>query len=123
MGYQPASSLSRDLFSMSRLIDQWSQLGVQLHVTLACPSSMELDRSAKADLEATASAPGGPWTEADQEQWLAESVGLLLAKPAVTGVFMSHLSDALPHRYPNAGLLRADGQPKPAWARLGAVAK
>ncbi len=123
MGYQPASSLSRDLFSMSRLIDQWSQLGIQLHVTLACPSSMDADAAAQADLEATATSPAGAWTEADQEQWMAESIGLLLAKPAVTGVFVSHLSDALPHRYPQAGLLRNDGSAKPVWNRMGALAR
>ncbi len=122
MGYQPVGSLSRDLFSISRLIDLWSQLGVQLHVTLACPSSMEIDPAAEADLEPTASAPGGAWTPDAQEKWLAEAVGLLLAKPAVTGVFMSHLSDAFPHRYPNAGLLTADGLPKPAWSRLESIA-
>jgi len=123
MGYQPAGSLSRDLFSLSRLIDQWTQLGVQLHVTLACPSSMEVDPNADADLEVTSSAPGGIWTPAAQEQWLAEATSLLMAKAAVTGVFIDDLSDAVPHTYPNAGLFAADGSPKPAWSRLEAVAK
>jgi len=121
-GYQPTGSLSRDLFSLSRLIDLWSTLGVQLHVTLACPSSMRPDPAADQDLEATESAPGGPWTSAAQEKWLAESAALLMAKPAVTGVFASHLSDAIPHRYPNAGMFDSEGQPKPVWSRLEAIA-
>jgi hypothetical protein len=121
MGYQPAGSLSRDLLSLSRLIDLWTQLGVQLHVTLACPSSMAADPKADRDLEVTASAPGGDWNAAAQEKWLAESVGLLMAKAAVTGVFIADLSDAFPHRYPNAGLFAADGSPKPAWSRLEAI--
>ena len=123
MGYQPASSLSRDLFSISRLIDLWSQLGVQLHVTLACPSSMSADPLADGDLEPTPSAPEGDWSPDAQEKWLADTVGLLLAKPAVTGVFATHLSDGLPHRFPNAGLHAADGSPKPAWSRLESLAR
>jgi len=121
MGYQPAGSLSRDLFSVSRLIDLWSQLGVQLHVTLAAPSSMEVDRTGDDDLEVTSSAPAGAWTPAAQEEWLSETAALLMAKPAVTGVFISHLSDAIPHYYPNAGIIAADGIPKPAFARLEAM--
>jgi hypothetical protein len=38
-----------------------------------------------------------------------------MAKPAVTGVFWSHYHDAQPHRFPHAGLIRADGGTKPAW--------
>jgi hypothetical protein len=123
MGYQPAGSLSRDLFSLSRLIDLWSQMGVQLHVTLACPSSMGADSKADADLEVTASAPTGSWTPDAQEKWLAEAVGLLMAKASVTGVFVADLHDAVPHHYPNAGLFAADGSPKPAWSRFEAIAK
>jgi hypothetical protein len=118
VGYQPAGSLTRDLFSLSRLIDIWSQLGVQLHVTLACPSSMVPDPHGDPDLETTDSSPTGDWTPAAQEQWLAESASLLLAKPAVTGVFASHLGDAYSHRYPNAGLFTYEGAAKPAWTRL-----
>jgi hypothetical protein len=123
VGYQPAGSLSRDLFSVSRLIDLWSQLGVQLHVTLACPSSMAPDPKADRDLETTPSALGGAWTTESHEQWLAETVALLMAKAAVTGIFFADVSDATPHRYPNAGLFGADGKPKPAWSRLEAIAR
>jgi hypothetical protein len=122
MGYQPAGSLSRDLFSLSRLIDLWSHLGVQLHVTLACPSSMEPDPKADSDLEATLAAPAGPWTPAAHEKWLVEAASLLMAKSVVTGVFFADLSDSIPHRYPRAGLFGADGGPKPAWSRLETVA-
>jgi hypothetical protein len=122
MGYQPAGSLSRDLFSLSRLIDLWSQLGVQLHVTLACPSSMDHDPLAHGDLETTRSALTGVWTNETHERWLEEAVALLMAKAAVTGIFFAHLSDATPHRYPSAGLFAADGRPKPVWSRLEAVA-
>jgi hypothetical protein len=123
MGYQPAGSLNRDLFSLSRLIDLWSQLGVQLHVTLACPSSMQPDPKADADLEPTPSALTGAWTTESHEKWMAETVALLMAKAAVTGIFFSDLSDATPHRYPNAGLFDAQGNPKPAWSRLESIAR
>ncbi|MFO1095206.1 MAG: endo-1,4-beta-xylanase, partial [Planctomycetaceae bacterium] len=37
MGFRPRGSLLRDRLNLSRLVDTWSQLGIQLHVTLALP--------------------------------------------------------------------------------------
>ena len=37
VGYSPLGSPSRDLIDVSRLIDQWSVLGLPLQVTLAFP--------------------------------------------------------------------------------------
>jgi hypothetical protein len=42
-------------------------------------------------------------------------VRLLMAKPAVTGIFWSHFDDGRPHQYPHAGLVRPDGNPKEAF--------
>ncbi|MBX3441208.1 MAG: endo-1,4-beta-xylanase [Planctomyces sp.] len=114
MAYEPAGSLSRDLLSLSRLIDLWSQLSIQLHVTLACPSAESRDGLADVDLEVE-SAEHAPWSERSQAVWLHDYLSLLLAKPAVTGVFLSHLDDSMPHRYPHAGLVDGEGRPKAAW--------
>lgn len=112
-GYRPRGSLMRDLLGISRLIDIWSQLGVQLHVTLAIPSGDQPDPLADPDLEVDRPAWDTAWDDSTQAQRALEIVRLLMAKPAVTGVFWSHFQDAAPHRYPQAGLLRPDGTPKP----------
>jgi hypothetical protein len=115
MGYRHAGSLSRDLLSLSRLIDTWGQLGAQLHVTVACPSSEAPDPAARTEPEIEPLAAEGGWNETAQAAWLSDCVSLLLAKPAVTGVYISHLNDSAPHRYPNAGLIDAHGHRKQAW--------
>lgn len=115
VGFQPHGCLSRDMFSVSRLIDYWSLLGIQLHVTLAFPSSPDADPLANQDLEVAAPVWKGECSEELQAEWIRTFVPLLMAKPAVTGVYWTHFSDALPHRFPHAGLLGPDGAPKPAF--------
>jgi len=112
MGFRPRGSLLRDRMSLSRLIDAWSQLGIQLHVTLAMPSSDLPDPQAHPDLEVDEQVGDGAWTERLQAQTAREFVRLLTAKAAVTGIFWSHFHDAQPHRFPQAGLVDADGRIK-----------
>ena len=56
--------------------------------------------------------------EEDQADCIDRVMELLLAKPSVAGVFLPHFSDADPHQFPFAGVLRADGTPKPALERI-----
>jgi hypothetical protein len=112
MGYRPRGSLLRDRLSLSRLIDAWSQLGIQLHVTLAMPSSDVADPLAHPDLEVDDLAGDGVWNERLQAQRVREFVRLLTSKSAVTGIFWAHFHDAQPHRFPHAGLVDADGRIK-----------
>jgi hypothetical protein len=100
------------------MIDQWSILGLPLQVTLAFPSEPDHDPNQTTDLEVDA----GSWrlaaSEEAQAQWIDDYVPLLLAKPSVLAVFWNHLSDAQPHRFPHAGLVRPDGQAKPSHASI-----
>ena len=41
-------------------------------------------------------------------------VPMLLAKPAVQGIFWNQLADNFPHDFPHGGLIDAAGNPKPA---------
>jgi hypothetical protein len=118
VGYSPLGSPSRDLIDFSRLIDQWSVLGLPLQVTLAFPSSAEPDPNQTTDLEVDARSWKAPVSEETQAGWIDEYLPLLLAKPSVVSVFWNHLSDAQPHRFPHAGLVRPDGSAKPALGRL-----
>jgi len=118
VGYSPRGSPSRDLFDFSRMIDQWSVLGLPLQVTLAFPSAAGPDPNQTTDLEVDARSWKAPVGEEAQAAWLDDYLPLLLAKPAVLAVFWNHLSDAQPHRFPHAGLVRPDGSPKPALTRV-----
>jgi len=119
MGYQPRGSPPRDRLSFSRLIDQWSKLGVPLYVTLAYPSSAEPDEQSVGDLDVPAQQCWKcGWTAAAQAEWVREFLPLLMAKPAVMGVFWSHFSDSGLHRFPHGGVLDEQGQPKPALSSL-----
>jgi len=118
VGYSPLGSPSRDLIDFSRLIDQWSVLGLPLQVTLAFPSATEPDPNQTTDLEVDARSWRLPVSEDAQAEWIDEYVPLLLAKPAVLAVFWNHLSDAQPHRFPHAGLVRTDGSGKPGLDRI-----
>lgn len=113
VGYRPQGCCSRDLLGFSRLIDHWSMLGIQLHVTLAFPSSDQPDETADSDLEVAGSVWREPCSEDAQAKWIATYLPLLIAKPSVTGVYWTHFSDGQRHRLPHAGLLRSDGTPKP----------
>lgn len=114
VGYAPSGSLSRDSLSFSRLIDHWSMLGVQLHVTLAFPANDAPDPQVLSDLVVGRPVWREEWSDDLQAAWLETFVPLLMAKPIVTGVYWSHFHDGQPHVFPNAGLLRSDGSPRPA---------
>ncbi len=118
VGYDPGGSASRDRLELLRLIDLWSSLGLALSVSLAFPSQAR--RSGDPEAAADVSEPQWkmPWSEPAQAAWLAETLSLLMAKPSVVGIEWSRFSDAVPHRFPNAGLLRPDGSAKPALERL-----
>src|SRR4029079_281260 len=106
------------LIEFSRLIDQWSVLGLPLQVTLAFPSSATHDPEQTTDLEVDPASWKSPVSDEAQEAWIDDYLPLLLAKPAVLAVFWNHLSDAQPHRFPHAGLVRADGQAKASHASI-----
>ncbi|HLJ10724.1 MAG TPA: endo-1,4-beta-xylanase [Planctomycetaceae bacterium] len=118
IGYSPLGSPSRDLVDFSRMIDQWSALGLPLQVTLAFPSGTEPDANQTTDLEVDARSWKQTVNERAQAEWIDEYIPLLLAKPAVLAVFWNHLSDAQPHRFPHAGLVRPDGSAKPSLERF-----
>jgi hypothetical protein len=118
VGFSPMGSPSRDLIDFSRMIDQWSLLGLPLQVTLAFPSGTDHDANQTTDLEVDARSWKIPVSEEAQARWIDDYLPLLLAKPAIVAVFWNHLSDAQPHRFPHAGLVRPDGSGKPSLASI-----
>ncbi|SFH95238.1 endo-1,4-beta-xylanase [Planctomicrobium piriforme] len=112
IGYGPDGCYARDMLSISKLIDFWSLLQVQIHVNVACPSSSVADPHAGSQYSVYNGVWRNNWDQEAQAEWIEHVVPVLLAKPSVTGVFLSNFHDALPHRYPHAGLLDAKGEPK-----------
>lgn len=114
MGYLPRGSAGRDLIEISRLIDSWSVLQLPIQATLAYPSSCEDDALSFPDWEVDPRVWPTECAEGTQAAYLDRVLELLLAKPSVTGVYLTHFSDGEPHQFPFAGVLRGDGTPKPA---------
>ena len=118
VGYALGSSAVRDRFEISRLIDLWSTLGLELTVSLAFPSQHRRDPLAAETLSVAEPQWRQTWSDAAQAEWAGELTQLLMSKSAVTGIEWMHFSDGVPHRFPHAGLLRPDGSAKPALERL-----
>lgn len=118
VGFLPDGSACRDPVDFSQLIDHWSLLGVPLHVVLAFPSATGIDELANPAIDIEEHCWKRPWSPGAQSEWLDLYLPLLMAKQSVTGIFWTHFSDAAPHQYPHAGLVAADGLPKPALQRI-----
>ena len=120
VGYRGHACFTRDLLSISRLIDMWSLLGLQIHVNLACPSATEDDPNADPAFPIRENALENAWSEETQNSWISDVISLLTAKPSVTGVFLRNFSDGSPHRFANSGLLDISGRPKKMLAAIQA---
>ncbi len=118
MGYDKDASYSRNHMEMSDMLDRYAMLGVPLHVALAAPSGWTLDDKASSGWSFGGGTWHGGWTEQTQAEWLDLALRLVACKPYVQEVSWSTFSDAAPHEFARAGLLRADGTAKPALDRV-----
>jgi hypothetical protein len=123
MGYYPGGSYLRDRLDCSRLIDQWSCLGLPLHIMVTMPSAETPDPFARGNAKPLAGAHPDGWTAESQADWVKRFVPLLLSKPVVQSVVWNQLRDGQPHEFPHGGLIDAAGQPKPAFGALGQLRK
>jgi GH35 family endo-1,4-beta-xylanase len=123
VGYAERGSASRDLLDFSRMLDDWSRLEIPLHLSLAFPSSNQPDPQASQEISQEANGWKSPWSPEAQAAWIDTYLPLLIAKQSVTGIYWSHLMDAAPHDFPNAGLIDASGQPKLAMKSLAEHSK
>jgi len=116
MGYHPGGTLLRDPLELSRRMDQWSYLGLPLHLTVCVPSAAGDDPLSSNHTKVTTN-----WSAKAQQGWIARYVPLMLAKPYVHGVLWQHLSDAEPHEFPHGGLFDARRAAKPALRTLSII--
>jgi hypothetical protein len=110
----------RDLFEFSKLLDLYSLLNVPLCVWMALPSALGPDPLADPSVTVEAHQWPRSLDENLQAAWGAKWLALAVAKPFVRSVSWLQSSDATPHLYPHAGLLRADQTAKPllSWMKL-----
>jgi hypothetical protein len=118
-GFSPPGSHLRDLLDFSKLLDLYSLVNLPLHVSFAFPSSADPDPKADPAVSVDATAWPRPVDEALQSEWASRWIALAAAKPFVRSIHWLQATDASPHLFPNAGLLRGDGTPKPLvdWLR------
>ena len=112
-GYDPLGSLVRDPLEFSRLLDLFSLINLPIFVSFAIPSATGPDPKADSGVSVSRSQWPSPWTEPLHAEWVARWLALAVAKPFVRGVHWTQASDAQPHLFPHAGLLRPDHSAKP----------
>jgi len=112
IGFEERGGAPRDLLDFSRLIDQWSMLEVPLNVTLGFPSGNEPDANCRPGIVVDGQDAKNAWSSEAQAEWIDRYVPMLMAKQSVVGIYWSHLTDAAPHEFPNAGLIDAAGTAK-----------
>jgi hypothetical protein len=117
-GILPRGSFPRDLIDTYRLLNLYGLLGVPIEVVLNMPSANRPDPMARSGQTIWLPAwPAGPTPEA-QSTWGASFAALALSMQHVRAVTWDHWSDGEPHLSPSAGLIDADGQPKPLLIHL-----
>ena len=118
MASTPCGTFCRDPLDASRLIDLFGMLGSPLQIAFSYPSSADRDALADPDLVVGRTGWWHGLTPEAQAKWAETFTSLALAKGYIVGVCWDHFSDAIPHRFPNAGLIDVTGNAKPAFDRL-----
>jgi hypothetical protein len=119
-GFSAPGSHIRDLFEFSKLLDLYSLLNVPLCIWMALPSAAGPDPLADKTVQVEAQQWPASLDENLQAAWGAKWLALAVAKPFVRTACWQQSSDAVPHLYPHAGLLRPNQTAKPllSWMRL-----
>jgi hypothetical protein len=117
LGCFRGGTMPRTELELNRHLDYWGLLGLPLLFSLSIPSDDRDDPLA----ERRVKVPAGSATLMRQHTWIARYVPLILAKPAVQGIFWNQLRDSVPHDFPNAGLLDDQRRAKPALRTLAAI--
>ncbi len=119
-GFSAPGSYMRDVFEFSKLLDLYSLLNVPLCIWMALPSAAGPDPLADPNVHVEPQQWPASLDENLQAAWGAKWLALAVAKPFVRTVSWLQPSDATPHLYPHAGLLRSDQTAKPlaSWLRM-----
>jgi len=131
MGHAEPGLSTRDMLSLSAMLDRFAALEKPLFITaLGAPSA---PIPPKPFIPRTGAEPEDPyepgywrtpWSEATQAAWMTQALGVICSKPYVHGVCWHDLADAPSgdsSEMPHGGLITAGGHQKPALTRLAQV--
>lgn len=131
MGHAEPGLSTRDMLSLSAMLDRYAQLEKPIFVTgvgvpsATIPATPFMPRSGAEPEDPYE--PGywrAPWSEAVQAQWMTQALSIMCSKPYVQGVCWQELYDLPPEKaaeMPFGGLLATNGTPKPALQRLAQI--
>jgi hypothetical protein len=131
MGHAEPGLSTRDMLSLSAMLDRYSQLEKPIFVTGVGAPSVPIP--ATAYLPRTGAEPEdpyepgswrAPWSESVQAQWMTQVLSIICSKPYVQGVCWQELYDLPPERAPEmpfGGLVGSNGVAKPALQRLSLI--
>jgi hypothetical protein len=133
MGHAEPGVATRDLLSLSAMLDRFASLEKPIVVSaLGCPSAPVPAKPYKSRAGAEATDPyepgfwHEPWSEAQQSAWLAAAAMICASKPYVQSICWHELLDpstATAPEMPGGGLLASNGTPKAALTKLSQVRK
>ena len=123
LGYWPGGTLPRDLLEISRQVDRWGLLGLPLLISLTSASEEGPDPQAASSEPAIAGGISPLLSPRGQAEVVEQLVPLLLSKSSVHGIIWSQLDESHSHDFAHGGLVDAQGNPKPAFARLAEIRK
>jgi hypothetical protein len=134
MGHAEPGCSTRDLMSLSAILDRFAALEKPLTITsLGCPSAPITPAPYRPRAGAQAEDPyepgswRAPWSDATQAEWLTQAMAICCSKPFVHSVCWQELYDAPSTasggaaEMPFGGLISSNGQAKPALSRLAQI--
>ena len=120
LGEHEQHSLPRDFLEISRLLNRWSMLQLPLVVSLQLPNESAAGENSLPGFHGIGLPPasdGNSIVEVESTTWseqrIMQLMELIVAKPIVQAVLWNQLSDHDNPNHPQAGLLDANGNPKP----------
>ncbi len=111
LDYWPQGTMMRDPLQWVDMIDRWSQFGLPLVIYLSAPTG-DTAKSANSRFLQTIRGNTHP---ARLAKYLTTVFNLLVRRPAVNVVAWRYWADNENQRFPLAGLVDDQGQPKPMW--------
>lgn len=132
MGQPAPGRVTRDLCSISDLLDRYAELDKPLAVTAAgvpsalVPAPAPVGRGRDGAPPPPPPDPGfwrAPWSPEIQSRWLAQALAVIVGKPYVHNVCWQDLYDSPDADMPAGGLLTESGVAKPAAVALADLRK
>lgn len=111
--YRNNATLPRSAVDFGQMIDRWATLGIPMLVQLTVPGGSGPDPHCTAPTDVLPFDPPNSDAGAEQLRIAGPLIRTLLAKHVVHGIVWDGWSDAEPHVMMHAGLLDAQGHPRP----------